>query len=82
MKKLVIRSLEAVTAVAFFLIVAWCTLAGFYALKAAGLPAIGGALVGLVVGSIIAVIPTGVIYLLISINDNLSRIKQSSESTI
>ena len=80
MKKLVLRWLEAITTVSFFLIVAWCMFAGFTAFTAVGLPVVAGVLVGFLVGLIIAVIATGIIYLLISIHDHLDRISRDAGS--
>lgn len=75
MRNFAIRWLEPLTTVFFVFVVVWCAFSGFAVFSAAGLPHVAGTVVGLLIGVVAAVISTGVIYLLISINDHLRHIR-------
>lgn len=76
MKKIVLRMLEPATAVLFFLIVAYCGVAGYVASMATGYTAAFTA-VGALMGIVFATVITGVVYLLISCHRNLDGLDRA-----
>ena len=78
MKKAVIATLETITGLLFWLILLGCGLLGYgYSVgSGAATPALFPILIGLLLGWFLAVVTTGFIYLLLSINQSLSDIRE------